>query len=110
LGEQGAPRWAGTTSIGWASGTFGMTLRSQYIGEQAVAGAIQIKDLVSELGPAGMAKAMWVHSLSARYEYKSGLEFFGGVNNLSNEEPPRSPRGNRKNRSRGPSTCAVVLR
>ena len=87
LGEQSAPKWAGTTSLGWASGSFGLTLRSQYIGEQAVAGVIQIEDLASEFGPAGMAKAMWVHSLSASYEYKSGLEFFGGVNNLTNEEP-----------------------
>ncbi len=87
LGELGAPKWAGTVAAGWANGDFAVNWRGQYIGEQAIASAVQIEDVAAEFGPAGIAKAMWVHNLSATYELSKGIQIHGGVNNLTNEEP-----------------------
>jgi outer membrane receptor protein involved in Fe transport len=87
LSELGAPKWAGTVSAGWASGDFAVTWRSQYVGEQGAASAVQIEDAATEFGPAAIAKAKWVHNLSATYELNDSIQLLGGVNNLTNEEP-----------------------
>jgi outer membrane receptor protein involved in Fe transport len=87
LSELGAPKWAGTVSAGWASGDFAVTWRSQYVGEQGAASAVQIEDAAAEFGPAAIAKAKWVHNLSATYELNDSIQLLGGVNNLTNEEP-----------------------
>jgi outer membrane receptor protein involved in Fe transport len=87
LGELSAPEWSAIATAGWASGPFNVNWRSQYVGKQAVAGVIQIEDAATEFGPAGTAKAMWVHNLTASYAWSKQLEFFGGINNLTNEEP-----------------------
>jgi outer membrane receptor protein involved in Fe transport len=87
LGELSAPEWSGVAALGWQRGAFSVDWRSQYVGSQAVAGVIQIEDIGTEFGSAGRAKAMWVHNLSASFRVKQGLEVFGGVNNLTDEEP-----------------------
>ncbi len=86
--EQGAPEWAGVGSISWMSpGGFGLTWRTQYIGKQAIASAIQIESIDSEFGPDGLAGATWVHDLSASFTWKEGFEIYGGINNLTDEQP-----------------------
>jgi iron complex outermembrane recepter protein len=87
LGELSVPEWSGVTSATWANGPFSVSWRGQYIGKQGVASAVQIEDVATEFGPAGIAKAMWVQGVSASYRLRDGLEFFGGVNNLTNERP-----------------------
>lgn len=87
LGELGAPKRAGTVSFGWAHGDFGLTWRGQYIGSQAVAGAVQIEDVATQFGAAGIAKAMWVQNLSGTYELREGIQAYAGVSNLTNEQP-----------------------
>ncbi|MGL6044085.1 MAG: TonB-dependent receptor domain-containing protein, partial [Sandaracinobacteroides sp.] len=86
--EQGAPEWAGVGSIGWTSpGGFGLVWRTQYIGRQAIAGAIEIESIESEFGEAGFADATWIHDISASFEWNEGFEIYGGINNLTNVEP-----------------------
>lgn len=85
--ELGAPEWAGVGSIGWEWNGLGLTWRTQYVGKQAIAGAIQIESIESEFGDAGFAKATWIHDLSARFEWNEGFEIYGGINNLTNELP-----------------------
>ncbi len=87
LMELSAPEWSGVGSATWTRGPLSLTWRGQYIGKQAVAIAVQVEDVQTEFGPAGFAEAMWVHGLSANYEFKPGLAFFGGVNNLTDERP-----------------------
>jgi outer membrane receptor protein involved in Fe transport len=87
LGELSAPEWSGTASATWARGPVSLTWRGQYIGKQAVAIAVQIEDVATEFGPAGIAPAFWVHGLAASYQLQQGIELYGGVNNLTNERP-----------------------
>ncbi len=85
--EQSAPKWAGTLGANLARGPLSLSWRSQYVGKQAVASVMQIESLASEFGAVGFADAMWVHNLSAGYEWRKGMEVFGGVNNITNEKP-----------------------
>jgi iron complex outermembrane receptor protein len=87
LGELGAPKWAGTISASWSTGPLSLTWRTQHVGKQAAAGAVQIESVATEFGPAGIAPAMWVHNLSGSYNWSPGVQIYGGVNNLSNEKP-----------------------
>jgi outer membrane receptor protein involved in Fe transport len=41
----------------------------------------------SEFGPAGIARPFWTHDASARLEVTDSLEFYGGVNNVTNKRP-----------------------
>jgi outer membrane receptor protein involved in Fe transport len=87
LRELGAPQWSG---IGYASWMWeGLTVfyRVQYIGEQGIASAVEIETLDTDFGPAGLARATWVHDLSFNFDVDERFSFYGGVNNLSNERP-----------------------
>jgi outer membrane receptor protein involved in Fe transport len=86
--ELGAPEWAGVGSASWTSpGGFGFTWRTQYIGKQAVASAVQIERIDLEFGEEGFARPYWVHDVSARFEWVEGFEFYGGINNLTDKRP-----------------------
>ncbi len=88
LREQSVPEWSGVGSINWQSpGGFGLTWRTQYIGNQAIAGIIQIESIDSEFGPAGFAGETWVHDLSASFTWNEGFEIYGGINNLTDTAP-----------------------
>lgn len=88
LGELGVPEWAGTGSIFWTSpGGFGMGWRTQYLGKQGIASAVQIERVDLEFGPAGIANAMWIHDLSVSFTWNEGFDIYGGINNVTNEQP-----------------------
>lgn len=87
LKELGVPEWAGLFSAGWTRDRFTLDYRMQYIGEQAVASVIQVERIDVEFGPAGWAEDYFVHDLSASYRWRDALTFYGGVNNLTDEEP-----------------------
>ncbi len=87
LKELGAPEWAGLIGASWNRDAFTLTYRMQYIGEQAVAGVIQVERIDLEFGEAGWADEYFVHDLSASYQWKDQFTFYGGVSNLTNEEP-----------------------
>jgi outer membrane receptor protein involved in Fe transport len=86
LEELGAPKWAGLASLGFSRGNFGLTYRMQYLGEQAVASAVQIERVALEFGPAGIADEVFVHDLSANFVWNQ-YTFYGGVSNLTDEQP-----------------------
>jgi iron complex outermembrane receptor protein len=88
--EQGVPEWAGTGSFSWNKGPFTFTWRTQYIGKQAIATAVQIEDVgdgASVFGPEVIASPVWVHGISFNLDIDERFSFRGGVNNLTNEEP-----------------------
>ena len=87
LEELGAPEWAGLFSGTWNRDAFTLTYRMQYIGEQGIASAVQIERVDLEFGAAGIADEYFVHDLSATYEWNDQFTFYGGVNNLTDEEP-----------------------
>jgi len=87
LKELGVPEWAGLFSGSWTRGDFTLNYRMQYIGEQAVASVVQVERIDVEFGAAGWADDYFVHDLSASYEWRDELTFYGGINNLTNEKP-----------------------
>jgi outer membrane receptor protein involved in Fe transport len=89
-GELSVPEWSGVLSAAWTRSNITVGWRGQYIGEQGVASAVQIEDVAVEFGPAGIAPAMWVHNLSASWQYSKNITVAGGVNNLTNEKPYRA--------------------
>ncbi|MFM2045039.1 MAG: hypothetical protein RLY86_3615, partial [Pseudomonadota bacterium] len=90
LHELSVPKWSGlgTLSYSWNGLTLDYSL--QYIGKQAVASQIQIERIQSEFGEAGFADPYWVHGISASYDISDSIQIYGGVNNLTNEEPYRA--------------------
>lgn len=87
LRELGAPEWAGFGSASWNRGDFTLTYGVQYIGSTAAASVIQIERVQEEFGPAGIAPEYWLHNLSFNLDATDQITFYGGVNNLTDEEP-----------------------
>ncbi len=87
LRELGAPEWSGFGSATWNRGIFSLTYGVQYIESTAAASVIQIERIDTEFGPAGFAKDYWIHNLSFALNATDRITFYGGINNLTDEEP-----------------------
>ena len=87
LRELGAPEWAGFGSASWNRGAFTINYGVQYIGSTAAASVIQIERVDFEFGPAGLAPAYWLHNVSFNLDATDEITFYGGINNLTDEEP-----------------------
>jgi outer membrane receptor protein involved in Fe transport len=87
LRELGAPEWTGFGSVTWNRGDFTFNYGVQYIDSTAAAGTIQIERIETEFGPAGFAPEYWLHNLGFNLEATDEITFYGGINNLTNEEP-----------------------
>ncbi len=87
LRELGAPRWAGFGGASWNRGAFTINYGVQYIEATALASVIQIERIEAEFGPAGFAKDYWIHNLSFALNATDRMTIYGGINNLTNEEP-----------------------
>jgi outer membrane receptor protein involved in Fe transport len=86
LGETGFPEWSGVGSATWSNGPYSLTYRLQYIGKQALAG-VEIERQDVEFGPAGTGPEYYVHDISFSIDATERFTFYGGVNNLTDEEP-----------------------
>lgn len=87
LRELGAPEWSGFGSATWNRGAFTFSYGVQYIESTALASVIQIERIDTEFGPAGFAKDYWIHNLSFNLDATDRMTFYGGINNLTDEEP-----------------------
>lgn len=87
LRELGAPQWSGIGSIAWTYRGLSLTYRLQYIGEQAIAGAVEIERLETEFGPEGMAREYFLHDLGFSFDLDDRFGFYGGINNLTDAKP-----------------------
>lgn len=86
LGENGAPEWSGVGSVNWSNGPYSLGYRVQYIGKQALAG-VQIELVDTQFGPAGIADEIFVHDVSFGIDVSEDFTLYGGINNLTDEEP-----------------------
>lgn len=87
LGELSAPEWSGLGSVSWSNGPLQLTWRTQYVGRQAAAMAIQIERIALEFGDEGFADPYWIHDIAANFEFSEDFEIYGGVNNITNKTP-----------------------
>lgn len=108
LGEVNRPEWAGNIYLDWSWGDLKVAWQTQYMGEQGVTGA-EIEDIFGQgfcvraectLGPEIIQDEFWQHDISANYTFSDEFMVYGGIKNLTDEEPfitefayPASPRG-----------------
>jgi iron complex outermembrane recepter protein len=85
--ETGAPDWTGVVTLGVNRGPATLNYNGQIIGRQAIASAVQIERIDTEFGRGVLAEPLLVHNLSGNWKLDSGVELYGGVNNLSDEKP-----------------------
>jgi outer membrane receptor protein involved in Fe transport len=90
------PEWSGNLTLSWDRGPLSVALQTSYQSEQF---ATEIEDF-DDLGDAGFFDDVYIFDANASYEYSDSLSFYGGVNNIADEEPfstqtawPVGPRG-----------------
>ncbi|TAD74965.1 MAG: TonB-dependent receptor [Sphingomonadales bacterium] len=87
LRELGAPEWAAFGSVTWNRGDFTLNYGVQYLDSTAAASVMQIERIETEFGPAGFAPEYWLHNLAFNLDATDEISFYGGINNLTDEEP-----------------------
>ena len=86
LGETGFPEWSAVGSVDWSFRGARLGYRLQYIGSQTLAG-VEIERQAVEFGPAGTAPETFIHDVSVGFDVNERFTLYGGVNNLTDEEP-----------------------
>jgi outer membrane receptor protein involved in Fe transport len=99
LGEISRPDLAGNVFLTWSYGNLQIGWQSQFIDEH-LWGGIEVETAETLYGSIVFQDALWIHNINARYNLNDELRLYGGVKNLSDEEPfitenafPASPRG-----------------
>jgi outer membrane receptor protein involved in Fe transport len=99
LGELFRPERSGNMSLSWSRGAFRATWAAHYLGKQALRN-VEIESYRTQYGDAGIADAVYLHDLSAQFSLNDSIGLFGGVQNVTDEEPyitefswPAGPRG-----------------
>lgn len=86
LGELQRPEWAGNFTAVLGKGPFALHYQMQYMDEQGLRG-VEIETIDTNFGPAGMADATYIHDISMTYDINDQYRIYGGINNLTDEEP-----------------------
>lgn len=99
LGEVNRPEQAGNIYLTWDWGDWHVGWQAQYLGDQLVS-FVEIDTAKTLYGDAVFMDELWIHDLNARYVFADSLTFYGGVKNITEEDPfgtdrayPASPRG-----------------
>src|SRR5690606_15631531 len=95
LGEMRRPEWAAQFNAGVSWGDFSLMLNSSFLSKQTLSyeDGVEIETVDQNYGPAGYTDAFWTHNLSGRYDYNQQLRIYGGINNLTDEDPFATERG-----------------
>ncbi|HRE45142.1 MAG TPA: TonB-dependent receptor [Terricaulis sp.] len=95
------PEWIINFGADWSVGKLTLGWSGRYESDQLAPG-IEPQDLQNDPDYADITStgSSWVHNLSASFEYSERIQLFGGVNNVTEEEPyigtlgrPAGPRG-----------------
>jgi iron complex outermembrane receptor protein len=99
LGEVGRPEIAGNVFLNWIWGNFQVGWQSQYMDEQLLS-FVEIDTAETLYGSAVFMDSFWRHDINARYLFNDSVMVYGGIKNLTEEQPfitdfafPSSPRG-----------------
>jgi iron complex outermembrane receptor protein len=85
LMEMNRPEWAGQLNFNMATGPFSISLRSQYLSEMALTGPIETA--VQNYGPGIFTDEFFSHNLSGNWDYSANVRLYGGISNLTDEQP-----------------------
>jgi len=98
LKEVNRPELAGNVYLTWNWDALTVGTQSQYMGEQL----LRFVEIEQQFlyGDIVMQDEFWIHDLSASYAFDDQFEIYGGIKNVTDEEPfmtdysfPTSPRG-----------------
>jgi len=99
LGEINRPELAGNIFLNWTFGDLRLGWQAQYLDEMLF-GGIEIETAESLYGRSVFQEAFWQHDFSASYIVNDDIMVYGGVRNVTDEQPfvtenafPASPRG-----------------
>ncbi|MHA7898941.1 MAG: TonB-dependent receptor domain-containing protein [Henriciella sp.] len=95
VGEVQLPEWSGNLTLSWDRGPLSVALQTTYQGEQSVD---EIEDI--DLYDNPFFDETYIFDVNASWEYDESISFYGGINNIADEEPfstqtawPVGPRG-----------------
>lgn len=102
LEEMRRPEWSSLGSIMLTHGSFSFTWQTQYLSEQVLGyedgGEVETVD--QNFGSAGWADEIFIHAVRFAFDYSNALTLYGGVDNVTDEDPfvterayPVNPRG-----------------
>ena len=86
LGELQRPELAGAVNLSISQDNWAVIFNSMYQDEQALRD-VEIETANVLFGPNGFSDDIWVHDISFRWNVNDQYQLYGGVNNLSDEEP-----------------------
>jgi iron complex outermembrane receptor protein len=99
LMELNRPEFAGNVFLNWTFGDLLVGWQSQYLGEMLFSG-VESETYMTLYGPIVLNEEFWQHDLSASYLVNDQLMVYGGIKNVTDEQPfitenafPASPRG-----------------
>jgi len=99
LGEVQRPELAGNIFLTWDWGDLSVSFQSQYLDEMLLS-FVEVETAETLYGDIVIMDETWIHDLSASYIFNDEITLYGGVRNLSEEDPfgtdrafPASPRG-----------------
>ena len=99
LSEIARPDLAGNVYVNWSFGDWQFGWQAQYIDEE-LWGGIEVETAMTLYGSIVFQDSLWLHNLNARYNMSDNMMIYGGIKNLTDEEPfisenafPASPRG-----------------
>ncbi|MEO1306047.1 MAG: TonB-dependent receptor, partial [Pseudomonadota bacterium] len=90
------PEYSGNLTLSWARGPMSVALQTNYQSEQSID---EIED-IALYGNDFFFDETYIFDVNASYEWSDSMSFYGGVNNIADEEPfstqtawPVGPRG-----------------
>lgn len=86
LGELQRPEWAGNFNATLGRDAWTVIYQMQYLDEQALRD-VEIETAPTLFGPAGFSDETYIHDISAVWDVTDKYRIYGGVNNISDEQP-----------------------
>ena len=100
IGEIQLPELSGNLTLSWDRGPFSAALQTTYMDRQTVATFSDLQTHLDTYGAGAYFDETYIFDLNGSYEFSDKVSFFGGVNNIADEEPfatqtawPVGPRG-----------------
>lgn len=95
LGEMRRPEWAAQLNASVSAGPLTVALNTSYLSKQTLEyeSGVEIETVYQNYGPSAFTDEFYTHNLTGRYEFSPEILFYGGVTNLTDEDPYLTERG-----------------
>lgn len=92
LGEARRPEWSGQVTANFMYEDLSLSWTTQYLGEQLLGyeDGAEIETAMQNFGPAAFTDEFYTHNLNGSYLFSDQMTVFGGINNVTDEQPFRT--------------------